>query len=288
MPTSSPWVAEPPVSADRWAAPLLAAAAASAVLLLALVMAFLLREAAPALGSASLLSLSWIPAEGQYGVMAMAIASGLTLVVALGIAVPIGLGAAIHVRFLAGAQLAALLRSALALLAGVPSVVFGLWGLTELVPLLAQWRAPGASLLAAACVLALMVLPTVALTSLAALEAVPRNWLQGGAALGLSQRALVLGVALPAARQGIRAGIALAAARAMGETMAVLMVSGNVVQVPDSVFQPVRLLTAHVALEMAYAVDTHRAALFAAGLVLTVTAWGLAWLGRMKEISHAR
>ncbi len=276
-PSSFRWPAERQRDPDRSAALAFGATASGAVLLLALVLLFLVREAAPALSSPTLATSQWDPSAGRYGIAAMALASVLAMLGALVLAVPLGLGTAIHVRFQARPAVAALLKSALALLAGVPSVVFGLWGLTQLVPLIARLQAPGASLLAAACVLALMIVPTVALTSLAALEAVPAAWLQGAAALGLSRRAMITGVALPAARSGIRSGIALAAARALGETMAVLMVAGNVVQVPGSVFDPVRVVTANIALEMAYAVDRHRAALFASGLVLAAVVLALTW-----------
>ena len=139
-----------------------------------------------------------------------------------------------------------------------------------LVPLIARIEPPGASLLAAILVLTLMILPTVALTSTSALEAVPDSLMRGAAALGMTRRGQILGIAVPAARVGIIGGILLALARALGETMAVLMVAGNIVQMPYSIFEPVRVLTANIALEMGYATGTHRAGLFASGLVLTV------------------
>jgi phosphate transport system permease protein len=150
--------------------------------------------------------------------------------------------------------------------------------LTVLVPLIARWHPPGASLFTAILILALMILPTVALTSAAALTAVPKSWLQGAAALGLTRKGVIVGVAVPAARGGILGGILLAAARALGETMAVLMVAGNVVQNPTGLFEPVRVLTANIALEIAYATGTHRAGLFASGLLLTTLVLALAWL----------
>ena len=139
-----------------------------------------------------------------------------------------------------------------------------------MVPLIGQFEPPGASLLAGILILTLMIVPTVALLSDAALDALPRSYAQGAAALGLGPWATATRVLLPAARGGVATGVMLAAARALGETMAVLMVCGNVVRVPDSVFDPVRTLTANIALEMAYAADDHRAALFVSGLLLTV------------------
>jgi phosphate transport system permease protein len=173
------------------------------------------------------------------------------------------------------------------LLAGIPSVVYGFWGLTTLVPLINQLHPPGASLLAGILILALMILPTIALTTHAALLTVPGEYLRGAAALGMSRWGMIRGVALSTAKTGIVAGIMLAAGRAIGETMAVLMVAGNVVQHATSVFDPVRTLTANIALEMAYAMNDHRAALFVSGLtlmLLVITLSGVAgWLGRNRH-----
>jgi phosphate transport system permease protein len=267
---------------DQWLAPPLALLAAGSALILLLVLGFVVREAWPVLGGGGWLHFftddGWYPLEQRFGLLPMLWASLAAGVGALTLAAPVGLASAIFIRFYAPPPLAKLYRMVLALLAGIPSVVFGLWGLTVLVPLIARWQAPGASLLAAMLILALMVLPTVALTSGSALNAVPPALLQGAAALGLTRKGCVLGVALPAARSGILGGILLAAGRALGETMAVLMVAGNVVQNPASLFEPVRVLTANIALEMAYATGTHRAGLFASGLLLTLLVLVLAWL----------
>lgn len=176
-----------------------------------------------------------------------------------------------------------------ALLAGIPSVVFGLWGLKTVVPLISEWQPPGTSALAAMVVLALMVLPTITLTSEAAIASIPKSWLLGAQALGLCRSSIIIGVALPAAKSGIFNGILLAMARAMGETMAVMMVAGNVVQVPGSVFDSVRVLTANIALEMAYATGEHRASLFASGLLLTAFVVVLALLAARDQrgVKHA-
>ena len=135
-------------------------------------------------------------------------------------------------------------------------------------PLVGRLHPPGVSLLAAILVLALMVLPTVALIADAAFAAIPSAYLRGAAALGLSRWGIIAGVALPAARTGLISGLLLAAGRALGETMAVLMVAGNAVQQPHGLFDSVRTLTANIALEMAYAMGDHRAALFVSGLAL--------------------
>ena len=166
-------------------------------------------------------------------------------------------------------------------------MVYGFWGLTTLVPLINQLHLPGASLLAGILVLTLMILPTVALTAHAALLAVPADYLRGAAALGMSRWGMIRGVALPSAKMGIVAGIILAAGRAIGETMAVLMVTGNVVQHAASLFNPIRTLAANIALEMPYAMGDHRAALFVSGLtlmLLVMMLWGVAaWLGQNHE-----
>lgn len=277
--------------ADRWLAPSLKLLAAGAALILLLVLAFLLREAWPVLSEGDslrfLTDAGWYPLEGLFGLLPMLWA---TLAAALGailLAGPLGLASAIFQQFYAPPALARLYRTVLALLAGIPSVVYGLWGLTVLVPLIARWQPPGTSLFAAILILALMILPTVALTSASALAAVPKAWLQGAAALGLTRKGVVVGVAVPAARSGILGGILLASARALGETMAVLMVAGNVVQNPTGLFEPVRVLTANIALEMAYATGTHRAGLFASGLLLTLLVLALAWMAaRITRSAH--
>lgn len=270
-------------STDRPLELALAAISAAAAVLVLLVLAFVLRESWPALRSAGWLRLlmddGWHPLEGRFGLRPMFVATILAAGGAVLLAAPLGIASAVFERFYAGDVTRRLHRAMLALLAGVPSVVYGLWGLTVLVPLVARWHPPGASLLTATLILALMILPTVALTSASALAAVPNTLLQGAAALGLSRRAMVLSIVVPAARAGILGGVLLAAARALGETMAVLMVAGNVVQVPASLFDPVRVLTANIALEMAYATGTHRAGLYATGLVLTLLVLMLALLG---------
>jgi phosphate transport system permease protein len=255
-------------------------AAISAFVIL-LILGFLWREALPVLNNGGwrgfLWDDGWYPLEQQFGILPMVWASLAATLGAIVIAGPLGLACAIFERFFAPPFLAKPFRALLALLAGIPSVVYGLWGLTVLVPLIALWQPPGASLLAAMLILAFMILPTVAITCSSALAAVPANLLQGASALGLSERGKIIGVAIPAARAGIAGGILLAVARALGETMAVLMVAGNVVQTPSSLFDSVRVLTANIALEMAYATDHHRAGLFATGLLLTLAVLALAW-----------
>lgn len=279
-------------STDRWVSLVLGALAAGSGLLLLLVLLFLLREAAPLFSERGALQFladpGWYPQENQFGIMPMVVGSLAVATGAIVLAAPLGVASAIFLVFCAPPALARLYRLMMALLVGIPSVVFGLWGLTVLVPFIARWQPPGASLLAAILILALMILPTVALTSAAALASLPAELLRGAAALGLDRKGIVLLVALPAARAGLLNGILLAVTRALGETMAVLMVAGNVVQYPGSLFDPVRVLTANIALEMGYASGQHRAGLFAAGLFLMALVALLAWLATRFERNGPR
>lgn len=271
----------------------LAVSAAIAAGLLALIVLFLLRESWPVLSrvgvSGFLTGSGWHPTEGAFGITPMLVGSMAMTTLAVAIATPVGVGSAIFCRFYAPSGFGWLLRWIIILLAGIPSVVIGLWGLTVVVPLIVRFAPPGTSLLAGGLVLSLMIVPTVALTTEAALAAVPRSFWDGAAALGLSHEATILGVALPATRASIFAGVMLATARALGETMAVLMVAGNVVQLPTTIFDPVRTLTANIALEMAYATGDHRAALFASGLALTLLVLALAVAARRGggQVVHA-
>lgn len=270
-----------PSAADSRLQVVVGLAALIAAALVAGILLFLLREAWPVLqgdGWRRFFTAEWYPLDGEFGLWPMLLATVLVTVGALILAVPLGLACAIFDNFFAPAALRPVLRGVLALMAGIPSVVYGFWGLTVLVPLIARWEPPGASLLAAVIILALMILPTVALVSRAALAAVPAGYLQAASALSLPLRAIVFKVAMPAAKVEIAAGVVLAAARALGETMAVLMVAGNVVQIPSSLFDPVRVLTANMALEMAYATGDHRAGLFVSGLMLTALVTLLALL----------
>jgi len=266
------------------------AAAISAVIVL-VVVAFLAVEAWPALRGIGIgrffSDASWHPLSDRFNLLPMIAATALTSVGAMIIAVPLGLCSAIFGRFYAPPLVARWHRRLVELLAGIPSVVYGLWGLVVLVPILAQLGGSGQSLLAATFVLALVISPTVALTADAALGAVPAEQIRGAAALGLGHWTIASRVAVHAARRGIGAGLMLAAARAVGETMAVLMVSGNVVQMPDSLVAPVRTLTANIALEMGYATADHRSVLFVSGLMLMGTV-GVAvllaeWFGRGRR-----
>ncbi len=267
---------------DHWVGRFLFLLLAVSALILLLIIIFLFVESWPALSNNGLTSFfnadGWFPLEGKLGLLPMLWASLAITVGAVLIAFPLGLACGIFVSYYSPSIITKPFLAIVALLAGIPSVVFGLWGLTELVPLVNQWQAPGASLFTGMIVLSLMILPTVVLTSKSALLALPLELSHNAAALALSKKTTITKVLVPAAWRGIAGGLLLSIVRALGETMAVLMVAGNVVQIPSGLFEPVRVLTANIALEMAYATDNHRAALFVSGLLLMLLVFFIAWI----------
>lgn len=260
---------------DVWISTLLRTTAAMVFALVAFLVAFLVRQSWPALhglGARLVADESWHPApkpfDGTFGMAPMVAGSVAVAVGAVALAAPFGASSAVFCQFYAPRRLAAWYRRLVGLLAGIPSVVFGLWGLVTLAPLIARWEPPGQSLLAGIIVVALMVLPTIMLVVDSSLAAVPNSYLVGASALGMGRWSIVRSIALPAARHGLVAAIVLALARAAGETMAVVMVCGNSIGIPAGLFDPVRTLTANIALEMGYALGVHRSALFGSGLLL--------------------
>ncbi len=221
---------------------------------------------------------SWHPTEGLFNLVPMFWGTLLATTGAVVFATIMGISSALFCHYYAPTPLASIYRKFIELLSGIPSVVFGFWGLMVLVPLIASFHPPGPSLLAGVVILTLMILPTIALVADTSMANVPREYLQGAAALGLGRWATICHVVLPAAKSGLFAGILLQTGRAIGETMAILMVAGNVVQTPSSIFDPIRTLTANIALEMAYAVGDHRSALFLSGLLLLTMVAGLIFM----------
>ena len=262
------------------------AAIAGAIVLL--IMVFLIVEAFPALHHVGLFRFftdpSWHPAEGFYNLTPMLWGTLFAMTGSVLIATPLGILSAVFCHYYAPPAIARLYRRLIELLAGIPSVVYGFWGLVVLVPLIAEIQPPGPSLLAGILILTIMILPTIALMADASLANVPQQYIRGAAALGLPRWATIRGVVFPAAKSGLFTGVILEIGRAIGETMAILMVCGNVVQIPSSIFDPIRTLTANIALEMAYALGDHRAALFVSGLVLLAMIVALAlaaeWISR--------
>ena len=253
----------------------LAAIAGSVVVVIG---AFVVGESIPALthigGSRFIIDESWHPAAdaslGQFNLLPILIGTVLSSFAAISIAAPLGILSAVFCQFYAPPRVARWYRLMIELMAGIPSVVFGLWGLVVLVPIIARIHPPGQSLFTGIIILTLMILPTVALLADAALASVPQSYLQGAAALGLSRATTTLSVMIPAARSGLVTAVLLGLVRAIGETMAVVMVCGNVVRVPSGPFDPIRTLTATIALEMGYARGDHRASLFFCGMILLI------------------
>ena len=263
-------------AADRVLAVGLGACAAGAAAIVLLIAAFLVVESWPALRHLGVgrfvTDPSWHPAAqanaGTFNMLPMVWGTVCASAGALLLATPLGVLCALFIHYYSPQPVARAHRRMIELLAGIPSVVYGFWGLVVLVPLIRALQPPGPSLLSGILVLTLMILPTIALMADSAFAAVPAAQLRAAAALGLSRARTVAGIVLPASRSGVLTGVMLGAGRAVGETMAVLMVCGNVVQVPRSLFDPVRTLAANIALEMSYALGEHRSALFVSGLML--------------------
>lgn len=209
-------------------------------------------------------------AEAKYGILPFILTSIYGTAGAILIGVPIGFFTAVWLAKMAKPRVRAAVEGAVSLLAGIPSVVYGLVGMLVLVPAIRKvFRIPdGASLLAAIVVLAVMILPSIIKVSLTSLEAVPHEYEDASLALGATPVETYFRVSVPAAKSGIAAAVVLGVGRAIGEAMAVMMVSGNVPNMPDSLFQSVRFLTTAVASEMSYSSGLQRQALFSIALVL--------------------
>lgn len=214
--------------------------------------------------------MDWVPSEDKFGIFPMIVASLLATIGALIIGVPIGLFTAIFLAEIAPKKLAKLISPAIQLLAGIPSVLYGVFGLAIIVPFLQNnlGLARGQSLLAVILVLAIMMLPTIVTVAETAIRAVPKTYREGSLALGVSEIGTIFKVVVPAAKSGIMAAIVLGLGRAIGETMAVILVAGNSLIIPTSLTDSVRPLTTNIALEMGYAFGTHQEMLFATGIVL--------------------
>jgi phosphate ABC transporter permease protein PstC len=218
-----------------------------------------------------LLSSHWAPTRGHFGILAMIISSVFVTLGAMVLGVPLGLSCAIVLAEFSPERVKTLLKPTLELLAGIPSVVYGFLGVIWLVPLIRDHLGgPGLSLLAGSVILGIMILPTVISISIDALSAVPDTYRDGSIALGATSWQTVYRVVLPAAASGIITAIILGMGRAVGETMAVIMVAGNALKIPISILDPVRTLTSNIALELGYATGRHREALFATGIVLFI------------------
>ncbi|AQX56246.1 phosphate ABC transporter permease subunit PstC [Priestia flexa] len=217
-----------------------------------------------------LFGVDWVPSEDKFGIFPMIVASVFATIGALIIGVPIALFTAIFLAEIAPKSLAKIVSPAVQLLAGIPSVLYGVFGLAVIVPFLQNnlGLARGQSLLAVILVLAIMMLPTVVTVSETAIRAVPKTYREGSLALGVSKIGTIFKVVVPAAKSGIMTAVVLGMGRAIGETMAVILVAGNSLIIPSSLTDSVRPLTTNIALEMGYAAGTHQEMLFATGIVL--------------------
>ncbi|MCL2529100.1 MAG: phosphate ABC transporter permease subunit PstC [Coriobacteriia bacterium] len=260
---------------ERVAQAVFTAAACCCVLAVGLICFFLVVNGIPALAEIGVIKFLfgtvWQPSAGSFGIGYMIIGSLYVTAGAMVIGIPLGLLTALYLSRFATQRLGGALHRGIELLAGIPSVVFGFFGLVVIVPLIRQTMGgTGLSILAAAIILGVMILPTIITVSRAALDAVPENYYEGALALGARHERCVFRVILPAAASGIVASIVLGFGRAIGETMAVVMVVGNQVRLPSAITDGVRTLTANIILEMGYAADLHRGALIATALVLFV------------------
>jgi phosphate transport system permease protein len=268
---------------DRSIKYILLVCALLSVFILFLIAVFTLREGLEAfqtIGVGKMLSGTvWRPGQDQYGILAMILGSVLVTIGAIAIGVPFALGCAIFLAEVAPDNVRAIVRPAVELLAGIPSVVYGLVGMVVLVPMVRQIPVPGNSgygLLSASMVLAVMILPTITNIAEDAIRAVPQSYREGAFALGSTHWQTITGVILPAARSGIIAGIILGVGRALGETMAMIMVIGNSVVLPTPLndnpitifLRQARTLTGNIAVEIGYATGVHESALFATGVIL--------------------
>jgi len=247
--------------------------ACTAILGLVVIAVFIFKEGMPIIvrlgGREFFLSADWDPKAGRFGIRSMILGSLMVTGGAMVIGVTFSLGLAVVLTEFSPPLLTRILKPVIELLAGIPSVVYGFVGVVTLVPLIQNHLGgPGLSVLAASIVLGIMVLPTVTSISVDALHAVPRAYREGSIALGATRWQTVHMVLFKAARSGIVAAVILGMGRAIGETMAVIMVSGNTLAAPRGLLEPVRTLTANIALEMGYASGDHRQALFATGVTL--------------------
>lgn len=213
----------------------------------------------------------WAPSQGLYGIFPMIVASIFVTAGAILIGVPLGLLCAVFLARFCPKRLYRVLKPAAELLAGIPSIVYGFFGLVVIVPLMqTAFGGSGKGMLTASVMLGIMILPTIINVSESALRAVPNSYYEGSLALGATHERSVFSAILPAARSGILAGVILGVGRAIGETMAVVMVAGNQPILPEGLLSGVRTLTANIVQEMGYATDLHREVLIACGVVLFV------------------
>ena len=251
------------------------ATACACILAVLLICFFLFANGLPFFGEVSLWDFltgqTWKPGNNIFGILPMILGSVYVTGGALLLGAPLGILTAIYLVRFCPAKLYRVLKPAVALLAGIPSVVYGFFGLTAIVPFVKDtFGGNGNSMLTACILLAMMILPTIILQAESAIRAVPESYIEGSLALGATREASVLRTVVPAARSGILAAIILGVGRAVGETMAVMMVAGNQARMPKGLLKGIRTMTVNIVMEMGYAADLHREALIATGVVLFV------------------
>ncbi|WP_283674432.1 phosphate ABC transporter permease subunit PstC [Butyricicoccus sp. Marseille-Q5471] len=250
------------------------------ILAVVLICVFLFANGVPAMQKIGLdnflLGTTWKPGNDLYGILPMILGSVYITAGAIVVGVPIGLLTAIFMAFYCPKRIYGFLKPCTELLAGIPSIVYGFFGMVIIVPLIRDIAAffgrdiSGSSILAASILLGIMILPTIIGVSEAALRAVPGSYYEGSVAMGATHERAVFSVVLPAAKSGVLASIVLGIGRAIGETMAVIMVAGNQPRVTGDMLKGIRTMTANIVTEMGYAADLHREALIATGVVLFV------------------
>ena len=280
------------------------ACACISILAVALICIFLFANGLPTIFEIGplkfLLGTTWKPGNNLYGILPMILGSIYVTAGAIIVGVPIGLLTAIYMSRFASPRINKVLLPAVQLLAGIPSVVYGFFGMIVMVPavqamvksdffktVLHVKSGKGMSLFTASLLLGIMILPTIITVSKTSLDAVPQSYYEGSLALGATQERSIFRVMLPAAKSGVLAGVVLGIGRAIGETMAVVMVAGNQARMPAGLLKGVRTMTTNIVLEMGYAADLHRGALIATGVVLFVFIliinFSVSMLNRRKE-----
>lgn len=245
------------------------------ILCVAMICIFLFANGIPAIGKIGVFQFlageKWKPGNNLFGILPMILGSIYVTAGAVLIGVPIGILTAVFLSKFCPKRVYKVVKPAIDLLAGIPSVVYGFFGMVVIVPLISNlFGGSGKSMLTASILLGIMILPTIIGVSESAINAVPSSYYEGSLALGASHERSVFFATLPAAKSGILAGVILGVGRAIGETMAVIMVAGNQARMPKGLLAGVRTMTANIVLEMGYATDLHREALIATAVVLFV------------------
>ncbi|WMI80276.1 phosphate ABC transporter permease subunit PstC [Anaerotignum sp. MB30-C6] len=251
------------------------AAASISILAVALICIFLFANGVPAIQKIGIFNfltgIKWKPSNELFGIFPMILGSIYVTAGAIIIGVPLGMLCAVFLAHFCPEKLYKIIKPAIELLAGIPSIVYGFFGLVVLVPIMQNlFGGSGKGVLTASILLGIMILPTVIGVAEAAIRAVPNTYYEGALALGITHERSVFFTVVPAAKQGIFAGVVLGIGRAIGETMAVIMVAGNQAIIPTGLFSGVRTLTANIVMEMGYAADLHREALLGTAVVLFV------------------